>query len=121
MLLIHFFALLLATPLVYSQILYDVTHNATSLVGTWSSGSKAVSTGPVSAIIQNHRNIPTHASQGFANPTNMSFTYPSVTGISYSLCAYIPSLTYSNTDHDVLVRNSTVRESSAIMRLRGTG
>jgi len=62
--------LLLASlaPSVYSQdIRYDAEHNATSIVGTWSSGSKAVQTGP-----------------GFANPANFSFTYPPTTGISYS-------------------------------------
>ncbi|KAF5346159.1 hypothetical protein D9758_009966 [Tetrapyrgos nigripes] len=49
------------------QIVFDTIHNATSIVGTWASGSKAVQTGP-----------------GFANPSNQSFTYPAVTGISYS-------------------------------------
>lgn len=39
----------------------------TGLEGTWSSGSGAVSTG-----------------SGFCNPANYSFTYPAVTGISYS-------------------------------------
>ncbi|KAF8740705.1 hypothetical protein AX14_007605 [Amanita brunnescens Koide BX004] len=68
--LFHFVALLLATPLVYSQINYDSTHNATALTGTWSSGSKAVSTGP-----------------GFANPLNRSFNYPLNTGISYTFTA----------------------------------
>ncbi|KAF8895239.1 chaperone for protein-folding within the ER, fungal-domain-containing protein, partial [Infundibulicybe gibba] len=41
-----------------------------NIVGTWSSGSKAVVTGP-----------------GFANPSNLSFTYPKTTGISYSFSA----------------------------------
>ncbi|KAF8627409.1 hypothetical protein AX17_006224 [Amanita inopinata Kibby_2008] len=63
------FTLVLAlTPVVYSQdVLYDSTHNATTLVGTWSSGSKAVVTGP-----------------DFANPVNKTFNYPKTTGISYS-------------------------------------
>lgn len=39
----------------------------TLLVGTWSSGSKNVVTGP-----------------GFATPANTSFTYPPTTGVSYS-------------------------------------
>jgi hypothetical protein len=53
---------------VHSQdIKYDEEHNATSIVGTWSSGSKAVVTGA-----------------GFANPANMSFNYPRTTGISFS-------------------------------------
>ncbi|TFK74723.1 hypothetical protein BDN72DRAFT_628457 [Pluteus cervinus] len=55
-------------PLINAQaIVYDAIHNATSLVGTWSSGSRAVSTGP-----------------GFANPANQTFNYPTNTGISYS-------------------------------------
>lgn len=49
------------------QIVFDAIHNATSIVGTWASGSKAVLTGP-----------------GFANPSNQSFTYPPVTGVSFS-------------------------------------
>jgi len=40
------------------------------IVGTWSSGSKNVVTGP-----------------GFASPSNTSFTYPPTTGISYSFTA----------------------------------
>lgn len=62
-------ALMLASlaPVVYSQIVYNAIHNATTIVGTWSSGSKAVQTGP-----------------GFANPANASFIYPATTGISYS-------------------------------------
>jgi len=51
-------------------ILYDAEHNATSIVGTWSSGSRAVQTGP-----------------GFANPANLTFTYPRTTGISFSFSA----------------------------------
>jgi len=55
-------------PLAYSQnINYDLAHNATSLSGTWSSGSRNVMTGA-----------------GFANPANASFIYPKTTGISYS-------------------------------------
>ncbi|KDR82527.1 hypothetical protein GALMADRAFT_828512 [Galerina marginata CBS 339.88] len=50
-----------------SPIVYDNIHNATVIYGTWSSGSKAVQTGA-----------------GFANPANMTFTYPKTTGISYS-------------------------------------
>ncbi|THV00599.1 hypothetical protein K435DRAFT_776404 [Dendrothele bispora CBS 962.96] len=49
------------------QIRFDAEHNATSLVGTWSSGSRAVMTGPQ-----------------FANPSNLSFNYPLNTGVSYS-------------------------------------
>jgi len=46
---------------------FSASHNATSLLGTWSSGSGAVRTGV-----------------GFANPVNFTFTYPNTTGISYS-------------------------------------
>lgn len=49
------------------NIVYDSAHNATTIYGTWSSGSKAVLTGA-----------------GFANPANMTFTYPKTTGVSYS-------------------------------------
>ncbi|KAF8877160.1 chaperone for protein-folding within the ER, fungal-domain-containing protein [Gymnopilus junonius] len=51
----------------FGPIVYDSIHNATSIYGTWSSGGKAVLTGP-----------------GFADPANMTFTYPKTTGISYS-------------------------------------
>jgi len=55
-------------PAAYAQdIGLDAGHNTTSLVGTWSSGSLAVQTG-----------------SGFANPVNLTFTYPKNTGISYS-------------------------------------
>jgi len=50
-----------------SPIVYDSIHNVTPIGGTWSSGSQNVLTGP-----------------GFANPANMSFTYPKTTGLSYS-------------------------------------
>jgi len=45
----------------------DSAQAATTLPGTWSSGSQAVSTG-----------------SGFANPANLTFKYPTVPGISYS-------------------------------------
>jgi hypothetical protein len=51
----------------FGPIVYDSTHNATTIYGTWSSGSKGVTTGAT-----------------FANPANMSFNYPKTTGISYS-------------------------------------
>lgn len=53
-----------------AQIVYDAEHNATVIVGTWSSGSQHVLTGA-----------------GFANPANQSFTYPKTTGVSYSFTA----------------------------------
>jgi len=46
---------------------YDSDHNATTLIGTWSSGSQAVVTGA-----------------GFADPANFTFTYPKTAGVSYS-------------------------------------
>ncbi|EIW80419.1 hypothetical protein CONPUDRAFT_56786 [Coniophora puteana RWD-64-598 SS2] len=48
-------------------IQYTPTHNITTIVGTWSSGSQAVVTGP-----------------GFASPNNLSFFLPENTGVSYS-------------------------------------
>ncbi|KDQ49910.1 hypothetical protein JAAARDRAFT_200425 [Jaapia argillacea MUCL 33604] len=62
--------LLLAAPVWGQDIVYDSIHNATVITGTWSSGSKAVVTGP-----------------GFANPANQSFTYPPTAGVSYSFSA----------------------------------
>lgn len=53
-----------------TPIKYDNIHNATTIVGTWSSGSRAVLTGA-----------------GFADPVNMTFNYPKTTGISYSFSA----------------------------------
>ncbi|KAK0449484.1 chaperone for protein-folding within the ER, fungal-domain-containing protein [Armillaria borealis] len=49
------------------DIVYDPTHNMTVITGTWATGSKAVQTG-----------------SGFAIPSNESFIYPSVTGMSFS-------------------------------------
>ncbi|KAI0070364.1 hypothetical protein K474DRAFT_1670155 [Panus rudis PR-1116 ss-1] len=60
-------SLLVATVPALAQLDLTPAHNTTSLTGTWSSGSKAVQTGP-----------------GFAHPNNKTFTYPAVTGISYS-------------------------------------
>jgi len=57
----------LASISLAQNIVYDPIHNATVIVGTWSSGSRAVRTG-----------------DGFANPANQSFTYPKTTGVSYS-------------------------------------
>ncbi|KAI0738864.1 chaperone for protein-folding within the ER, fungal-domain-containing protein [Daedaleopsis nitida] len=51
---------LAAFPVAFAQDL-------TNFVGTWSSGAKNVVTGA-----------------GFANPANMSFTYPLTTGVSYA-------------------------------------
>ncbi|CAK5268782.1 unnamed protein product [Mycena citricolor] len=59
--------LALATVSAAQAINYDLAHNATSIVGTWSTGSKHVVTGA-----------------GFANPSQESFIYPNTTGESYS-------------------------------------
>ncbi|KIY68956.1 hypothetical protein CYLTODRAFT_315949, partial [Cylindrobasidium torrendii FP15055 ss-10] len=48
-------------------IQYDLIHNETTLYGTWSTGSGGVQTG-----------------SGFANPAEMTFTYPKTTGWSVS-------------------------------------
>ncbi|TRM62101.1 chaperone for protein-folding within the ER, fungal-domain-containing protein [Schizophyllum amplum] len=63
------FALLLAS-LVQVQgqdIVLNAAHNSTAITGTWASGYGKVVTG-----------------SGFATPANASFTYPDVTGVSYS-------------------------------------
>ncbi|KZV99900.1 hypothetical protein EXIGLDRAFT_605104 [Exidia glandulosa HHB12029] len=50
-------------------IRYDLEHNATTLIGTWSSGAGLVQTGPV---------------RNFCSPANKTFNPPPVAGISYS-------------------------------------
>jgi hypothetical protein len=65
MILAPFITLILAALPVLGQ--FDAIHNATSISGTWSTGSQAVVTGA-----------------GFANPANESFIYPKTTGVSYS-------------------------------------
>ncbi|KIY52449.1 hypothetical protein FISHEDRAFT_24639, partial [Fistulina hepatica ATCC 64428] len=57
----------LAPAAVAQDVVYGKEHNATTLWGTWSSGSGAVLTG-----------------SGFAIPSNETFIYPNNTGISYS-------------------------------------
>jgi len=61
------FLLASAPALAQQDIVYTSVHNATAIYGTWTSGSGNVITGP-----------------GFANPSNMTFTYPNTTGLSYS-------------------------------------
>ncbi|KAF9017278.1 hypothetical protein BDZ89DRAFT_961231 [Hymenopellis radicata] len=66
------FFLLAALPTVLAQntgdpIVYDLQHNITSLVGTWSTGSMHVVPGP-----------------DFASPAEVRFTYPSTTGVGVS-------------------------------------
>ncbi|KAI5896208.1 uncharacterized protein SCHCODRAFT_02614207 [Schizophyllum commune H4-8] len=62
------FALLLASMVQAQEtIVLNAEHNMTAITGTWASGYGKVVTGP-----------------GFATPANASFTYPDVTGVSYS-------------------------------------
>lgn len=42
--------LLAAIPVMAQDIEYDLAHNATPIWGTWSTGSKAVSTGAVRIV-----------------------------------------------------------------------
>ncbi|KAJ7116304.1 chaperone for protein-folding within the ER, fungal-domain-containing protein [Mycena epipterygia] len=58
---------LAASTAVAQDIVYDSIHNATPIVGTWSSGSQHVIPGA-----------------GFANPAQESFVYPNTTGVGYS-------------------------------------
>ncbi|RPD56669.1 hypothetical protein L226DRAFT_537895 [Lentinus tigrinus ALCF2SS1-7] len=58
---------LAAIPSTLAQTDFTSAHNVTPITGTWASGSKQVVTG-----------------SGFANPANMTFTYPAVTGVSYA-------------------------------------
>ena len=51
-LLIVVLASLTGTASAQAQIVYDSIHNATSIVGTWSSGAQNVMTGPVSFLLQ---------------------------------------------------------------------
>lgn len=64
MFLFHLFALALST---FSALPSSLAQDASSLVGTWSSGSRNVVTGA-----------------GFANPLNQTFIFPKTTGMSYS-------------------------------------
>lgn len=78
MMLAPLFAVVLASLVRYTNaqddtqgpIQFDRVHNATAIVGTWSSGSKAVSTGT-----------------GFCDPVKLTFNYPKTTGVSYSFSA----------------------------------
>lgn len=68
----HLLAILASTaalvaPVFGQNIVYTPIHNVTTIYGTWASGSKNVITGP-----------------SFASPNNVSFHYPSTTGLSYS-------------------------------------
>ncbi|KZV61781.1 hypothetical protein PENSPDRAFT_592351 [Peniophora sp. CONT] len=49
------------------DIKFDSEHNATTIIGSWASGSRNVTTG-----------------SGFADPTQMTFTYPAVSGVAYA-------------------------------------
>jgi len=79
---------LLALLIVSFPALAQVT-SPQLLVGTWSSGSKNVVTGPVSVfflILAWSRLLLTRTvAKGFAQPANTSFIYPATAGVSYSL------------------------------------
>ena len=97
---LSFLAAALLSSVAAQDIVYDSIHNATVITGTWSSGSKNVVTGSVRrpSIFgpqMPFARFPTTASlltspftQGFANPANLSFTYPATSGVSYSLYDY---------------------------------
>ena len=101
------------------QIVYDAIHNATGIAGTWSSGAQNVLTGPVSFSFANIWfdlfYLTSFVSQGFANPANMSFTYPPTTGVSYSLCVFSPPLSSGRCFIIVLV------QMMGSMRFHGIG
>jgi hypothetical protein len=67
------------------QMNLDSIHNVTSLEGTWSSGSKAVTTGDVRSNRKHTSSISLIRLQTFANPINRTFTYPTNTGVAFSL------------------------------------
>ena len=88
----------IGTTSAQAQIVYDSIHNATTLVGTWSSGAQNVMTGPVSFLLIRPLLFDSFVSQSFANPANMSFNYPLTTGVSYSLCVFSLPLWYHQAD-----------------------
>ena len=105
-----------------SAIVFDSEHNYTSITGTWSSGSKNVMTGPVSLFLKKLGSTLfclTSMLQGFANPLNQTFTYPSTTGIAYSLC--VSSLSLDSIEADVTWLFSTDDGFYEISRYRFTG
>ena len=76
---------LAAIPSALAQTDFTAAHNVTPISGTWSSGSRKVVTGSVSATQESRCRQEAHCLKGFANPANMTFTYPSVTGVSFAL------------------------------------
>jgi hypothetical protein len=81
------FAVLAASAIVLCQppTQQPLADNEGDLVGTWVSMSQGVITGPVSCkeTIYLEQSLTTF--QGFINPLNSTFYYPSLTGLSYSL------------------------------------
>lgn len=69
---------LAASSVLAQDILFDSAHNATTIIGSWTSGSKDVTAG-----------LRPQTGLGFANPAQMSFTYPTNAGVSYALCVFI--------------------------------
>jgi len=83
---------LVTVPVLAQDVVYDAIHNVTNIYGTWSSGSQNVVTGYVRLLLVRVLCAPlTSFLQGFAQPANMSFTYPKTTGMSYSLCVILVS------------------------------
>jgi hypothetical protein len=81
-----------ASVLAQTQIAYDSAHNTTSIGGTWSSGSRNVTTGPV-GVFRSRFFFPTDAlfislssMQTYVQPNTRSFSFPTNTGVSFSLC-----------------------------------
>ena len=44
--------------------------------------------------IQQRIGVADSSSQGFADPAQMTFTYPAVAGVAYALCASVSSLSH---------------------------
>lgn len=77
---------LVTVSVLAQDVVYNSIHNVTTIYGTWSSGSQNVVTGYVSlSLVCMLCARLTSFMQGFAQPANMSFTYPKTTGMSYSL------------------------------------
>ncbi|KZV61785.1 hypothetical protein PENSPDRAFT_658655 [Peniophora sp. CONT] len=64
---------LAASSVLAQDINFDSEHNATTIIGSWTSGSKDTTAG-----------LRPQTGLGFANPAQMSFTYPTNAGVSYA-------------------------------------
>jgi hypothetical protein len=70
--------------LIWSLLVTVVLANANDLVGTWTTKSRQVITGPVCPNYTTIMNGITNADQGFYDPLNDKLLEPNLTGISYS-------------------------------------